>query len=169
VQLKIDALKEAAAWPDADRRTPVVLASQFMAAELYQEGFEYFAARSDRVPADALWLALAGAWQRAGYRHPGGEGVEHFTPAELAAAADLLGGGTAAAFAAAGAELTRRGEHALALRILDLGLVSHPGTAELLDLRQGVLLRLVERHQLLNPFKFVYYAGLANLELASAG
>ncbi len=107
--------------------------------------------------------------QRTGYWHPGGEGVEHFTPAELAAAADLLGGGTAAAFAAAGAELTRRGEHALALRILDLGLVSHPGTAELLDLRQGVLLRLVERHQLLNPFKFVYYAGLANLELASAG
>jgi len=27
VQLKIDALKEAAAWPDAGRRTPVVLAS----------------------------------------------------------------------------------------------------------------------------------------------
>ena len=61
MQLKIDALKEAAAWPDADRRTPVVLASQFMAAELYQEGFEYFAARSDRAPTDALWLALAGA------------------------------------------------------------------------------------------------------------
>jgi hypothetical protein len=27
----------------------------------------------------------------------------------------------------------------------------------------------VERHQLLNPFKFVYYAGLTDLELASAG
>ena len=107
--------------------------------------------------------------QRTGYWHPGGEGVEHFTPAELAAAANLLGGGTAAAFAAAGAELTRRGEHALALRILDLGLVSHPGTAELGDLRQGVLLRLVERHQLLNPFKFAYYAGLADLELAPPG
>jgi hypothetical protein len=38
VQLKIDALKEAAAWPGAGRRTPVVLASQLMAAELYQEG-----------------------------------------------------------------------------------------------------------------------------------
>ena len=107
--------------------------------------------------------------QRTGYWHPGAEGVEHFTPAELAAAANLLGGGTAAAFAAAGAELTRRGEHALALRILDLGLVSHPGTAELGDLRQGVLLRLVERHQLLNPFKFAYYAGLADLELAPPG
>jgi hypothetical protein len=38
MQLKIDALKEAAARPGADRRTPVVLASQRMAAELYQEG-----------------------------------------------------------------------------------------------------------------------------------
>jgi hypothetical protein len=107
--------------------------------------------------------------QRTGYWHPAGEGVEHFTPAELAAAADLLGGGTAAAFAATGAELTRRGEHALALRILDAGLLSHPGTPELGDLRQVVLLRLVERHQLLNPFKFAYYAGLADLDLAPAG
>jgi glyoxylase-like metal-dependent hydrolase (beta-lactamase superfamily II) len=107
--------------------------------------------------------------QRAGYWHPRGDGVEQFTPAELAAAADLLGGGTAAAFAAAGAELTQRGEHALALRILDLGLLSHPGLPELLDLRRSVLHRLVERHQLLNPFKFAYYAGLADLELAPGG
>ena len=107
--------------------------------------------------------------QRTGYWHPRGEGVEHFTPAELAVAADLLGGGTAAAFDTAGAELTRRGEHALALRILDLGLLSHPGTPGLLDLRQSILDRLVERHQLLNPFKFAYYAGLSDLELAPAG
>jgi hypothetical protein len=38
VQLKIDALKEAAAWPRAGRRPPVVPASQLMAAGLYQEG-----------------------------------------------------------------------------------------------------------------------------------
>ena len=37
-QRVIDALKEATAWPGADRRTPVVLASQLMAAEPYQEG-----------------------------------------------------------------------------------------------------------------------------------
>ena len=36
--LKIDALKDAAAWPGAAQRTLVVLASQLMAAELYQEG-----------------------------------------------------------------------------------------------------------------------------------
>jgi len=32
MQLTIDALKEAAAWPDADQRIPAVLASQLMAA-----------------------------------------------------------------------------------------------------------------------------------------
>ena len=99
----------------------------------------------------------------------GAAGDSAFTPAELAAAADLLGGGTATAFRAAGDELTRRGEHALALRIADLGLLSHPGTPGLLDLRQGILQRLVERHQLLDPFKFAYYAGLTDLELAPPG
>jgi len=34
-----------------------------MAAELYQEGFDYFAARSDSTPTDALWLALTGAFE----------------------------------------------------------------------------------------------------------
>ena len=38
MQLKIDVLKEAAAWPGTGRRTPVVLASQLMAAQLYPEG-----------------------------------------------------------------------------------------------------------------------------------
>jgi hypothetical protein len=38
VQLTIDALMETAAWPGPVRRTLVVLASQLMAAELYQEG-----------------------------------------------------------------------------------------------------------------------------------
>ena len=38
VQRKIDALKKAAAWPGAGQRTPVVPASQLMAAGLYQEG-----------------------------------------------------------------------------------------------------------------------------------
>jgi hypothetical protein len=98
----------------------------------------------------------------------GGPGDRDVWRCELAAAADLLGG-TAAAFHTAGAELSRRDEHALALRILDLGLLSHPGTLELLDLRQSILHRLVERNQLLNPFKFAYYAGLADLELAPPG
>ena len=71
MQLEIDALKEAAAWPGADQRTLVVLASQLMAAELCQEGFGYFAARSDAAPAGALSLALAGAFEPASTAGPG--------------------------------------------------------------------------------------------------
>ena len=37
MQLKIDALKETAAWPGAGQCTPVVLASQLMAAGPYQQ------------------------------------------------------------------------------------------------------------------------------------
>ena len=60
MQLKIDALKEAAAWPGADQRTTVVLASQLMAAELYQEGFEYFAALlgTANPPTRSRWRSL---------------------------------------------------------------------------------------------------------------
>ena len=38
MQLKIDALREAAAWPGAGQRALVVLASQLVAAGLHQEG-----------------------------------------------------------------------------------------------------------------------------------
>ena len=38
MQPTIDALNDAAAWPGPDQRTLVVLASQLVAAELYQEG-----------------------------------------------------------------------------------------------------------------------------------
>ena len=42
--------REAAAWPGADQRTTVVLASQLMAAELYQEGFETPGRRRSGTP-----------------------------------------------------------------------------------------------------------------------
>ena len=50
MQLKIDALKDAAAWPGAGQRTLVVLASQLMAAELYQEGHPPARLRAGRWP-----------------------------------------------------------------------------------------------------------------------
>jgi glyoxylase-like metal-dependent hydrolase (beta-lactamase superfamily II) len=106
--------------------------------------------------------------QRAGWWHPADDG-ELFPPAELAAAVDLVGGGTVTAFSAAATELTKRREHALALRILDLGLLSHPGAPELVELRADVLGKLVAKHQALDSFKFAYYAGLIDLELAPAG
>ncbi|GLW22788.1 MBL fold metallo-hydrolase [Microbispora triticiradicis] len=107
--------------------------------------------------------------QRTGYWHRSGEGVERFTSGELSAAVDLLGGGSASAFVTAGLELARRGEHPLALHIVDLGLLSHPGVPELAGLRQSLLQSMVARNQMLNPFKFMHYASLAGLELEPAG
>lgn len=104
--------------------------------------------------------------QRTGYWHRGGEGIERFTSGELSAALDLLGGGNATAFRTAGLELARRGEQALALHVVDLGLLSHPEASELADLRQSLLESMVAQNQMLNPFKFMHYAALANLELA---
>ncbi|MCX5233323.1 MBL fold metallo-hydrolase [Streptomyces sp. NBC_00233] len=106
--------------------------------------------------------------QRTGYWHPRGEGIERFTSAELAVALDLLGGESGAAFSAAGKELARRGEHALALRVVNLGLLRHSDAPELDDLRQSLLETMVARNQMLNPFKFMHYAALANLNLAPA-
>jgi glyoxylase-like metal-dependent hydrolase (beta-lactamase superfamily II) len=107
--------------------------------------------------------------QRTGYWHRGGEGVEHFAPAELAAALNLLAGESPAAFSTAGRELARRGRHALALHVVDLGLLSHTGAPELVGLRQNLLNSLVAQNQMLNPFKFMHYAALADLELAPPG
>jgi glyoxylase-like metal-dependent hydrolase (beta-lactamase superfamily II) len=104
--------------------------------------------------------------QRTGYWHRGGEGIERFAPAELAAALDLLAGESPAAFNTAGLELARRGEHALALHVVDLGLLSHTDAPQLVGLRQSLLNSLVAQNQMLNPFKFMHYAALADLELA---
>ncbi len=103
--------------------------------------------------------------QNTGYWHSRGDGVDIFTPQEWAAALDLLGGGTAQAFANAVTELLHGNDHALALRLADAGLLRHPADTELTKLRSHTLSGLIERHQMLNPFKFAYYAGLAELHL----
>jgi glyoxylase-like metal-dependent hydrolase (beta-lactamase superfamily II) len=105
--------------------------------------------------------------QNTGYWHSRGDGVDIFTPEEWAAALDLLGGGTAQAFANAVTALLHGRDHALALRLADAGLLRHPADTELTELRGQVLDGLIERHQMLNPFKFAYYAGLADLRLTA--
>lgn len=104
--------------------------------------------------------------QRIGYWRPGGEGIEHIAPTEWAAALDILGGGSADAFASAGTELLDRGDHTLALKLADYGRLRHPDSEALDDLRRQVLHRLIERHQMINPFKLAYYAELAGFKLS---
>jgi glyoxylase-like metal-dependent hydrolase (beta-lactamase superfamily II) len=107
--------------------------------------------------------------QRTGYWQPDGQGLDPRGPEERAAAFDLLAGGKADAFVTAAATLADQGDLALALEILNTGLLRHPDSSELADLRQAVLVRLMEERQLLDPFGFLFYAELAGAELAPVG
>jgi hypothetical protein len=57
--------------------------------------------------------------------------------------------------------LAGQGDLALALEILGPGLLRHPGSRELAELRHAVLVRLMEQRQWSDPFAFLVYAELA--------
>jgi hypothetical protein len=61
--------------------------------------------------------------------------------------------------------LTGQGDHALALEIIEPGLLRYPASAALARLRQDALRGLAELHQQLDPFRFIVYAELAGLEI----
>ena len=77
-----------------------------------------------------------------------------------------VSGGKAEAFVTAAATLADQGDLALALEILAPGLLRHPDSSELAELRQAVLVRLMEQRQLLDPFGFLVYAELAGAQLS---
>jgi len=103
--------------------------------------------------------------QHTGYWQPDGRGLEPVDPADRAAALDLLAGGRPEQFASAARTLLAQGDHALALEITGAGLARHPDAPELAELRQQALYRLMERHQLQDPFRFLIYADLAGVEI----
>jgi glyoxylase-like metal-dependent hydrolase (beta-lactamase superfamily II) len=107
--------------------------------------------------------------QRTGYWQPDGQGLDPRSQEERAAALDLLAGEKAEAFVTAAATLADQGDLALALEILAPGLLQHPDSSELAELRQAVLVRLMEQRQLLDPFGFLVYAELAGAELSPVG
>ncbi len=103
--------------------------------------------------------------QRTGYWQPDGQGLEPATAAEHAAALDLLAGGRDEQFAAAAATLLGQGDYALALQIIQPGLLRHPASTTLAGLRATALHRLMEAYQQFDPFKFLIYAELAGAEI----
>ena len=107
--------------------------------------------------------------QHTGYWQPDGRGLDPRSPEEAAAALDLLAGGNAGAFVSAAATLADQGDLALALEILGPGLLRHPDSSELAELRQAVLIRLMEQRQMSDPFGFLVYAELAGAELSPVG
>ncbi len=105
--------------------------------------------------------------QHSGYWQPDGQGLEPVDAADRAAALDLLAGGRPELFAAAARTLLAQRDAALALEIVTAGLVSHPADADLAQLRQQALYRLMERHQLQDPFRFLIYAEQAGVEIGA--
>lgn len=103
--------------------------------------------------------------QRTGYWQPDGEGIEDIPPDDWSLALDLLAAHDDANHAVVIRQLLDRDHLPLALHLTDLALRRHPTSTLLAPLRQEALLRLTERHQNLNPFAFVVYSELANLEL----
>jgi glyoxylase-like metal-dependent hydrolase (beta-lactamase superfamily II) len=103
--------------------------------------------------------------QHSGYWQPDGQGLEPVDPADRAAALDLLAGGRPGPFASAARTLLAQRDPALALEIITAGLARHPDARELAQLRQQALYRLMERHQLQDPFRFLIYAELAGVEI----
>ncbi len=106
--------------------------------------------------------------QRTGYWKPDGDGLEVVAPKEWAGALDLLAGGREDAFVTSARTLLGHGDHVLALRLVDLGLLAHPASSALSELRRRALDGLRTRHQQLNPFKFIIYSEWAGADLRPA-
>ena len=96
----------------------------------------------------------------AGYWQANGDGMDHFTRAQWAAALDALGASDAA-FARAAVGLEARGDATLALHIAELGLARYPSSQPLQKARGQALSSLREMHAQTNPFRFIVYSELA--------
>jgi len=103
--------------------------------------------------------------QRAGYWGTDRRGLEPVTVQQRAAALDLLAGGREDAFTTAAQTLIGQGDDALALQIIEPGLLRHPASTELAGLHRTVMHRLMERYQQDDAFRFLIYAELAGAEI----
>jgi glyoxylase-like metal-dependent hydrolase (beta-lactamase superfamily II) len=104
--------------------------------------------------------------KHAGYWRSNGEGMDHFTRGEWAAALDVLGGRSESSFVKTVDELNERGDSLLALRIADMGLERYASSADLKQRRERTLALLLERYSEINPFRFILYSEWANRSLA---
>jgi glyoxylase-like metal-dependent hydrolase (beta-lactamase superfamily II) len=103
--------------------------------------------------------------QHGGYWQRDGQGLEPISPDDRAAALDLLAGHSPEQFAETARMLLEQRDWVLALEIATAGLARHPDRADLARLREQALYRLMERHQLQDPFRFLIYAELAGVEI----
>jgi glyoxylase-like metal-dependent hydrolase (beta-lactamase superfamily II) len=102
--------------------------------------------------------------QLTGYWKTDGEGMAVFSAADWGAAVDLVAGGDEARVTGAVRSLLARGDLDLALRLAEVGLARHTGSAPLAAARADALERLRAQHQF-NPFELIVYTERAGREL----
>jgi len=105
------------------------------------------------------------AREHIGYWHADGEGLDPLTLNEVALAVDLVGGQSAGSFIRAGKNLLKRGDNVLAVRMARLGTLRYPKNMEMIEVYQRALNRLRDKNHLINPFKFMIYSEMGNMEL----
>lgn len=101
--------------------------------------------------------------QRTGYWQPDIDSIDPVAPTEWAGVLDLLTGGDETSYTRVIEDLLERDDLPPALRLADLALLNNPTSGRVAELRRETLLRLVERNQVLAPFKFIVYSELADL------
>lgn len=104
--------------------------------------------------------------EHGGYWRSEGEGMDHFTRQQWAAALEALGVASDDAYARATLDLEARGDAQLALHIAELGLARYPDSAPLRRARQRVLVSLRQMFAQTDPFRFIIYSEFAARELA---
>src|SRR5205807_2017463 len=83
--------------------------------------------------------------------------IAPLTRADWATLVDQGGDGTEAPFVRVAEELVGRGDAPIALALVEMGLLRHPGSESLKRMRTKALSMLIERYNPVDPFRFIIY------------
>ncbi|HYV67577.1 MAG TPA: MBL fold metallo-hydrolase, partial [Myxococcales bacterium] len=107
--------------------------------------------------------------QKGGYWQADGDGMNPPTRSEQAALLDQLGGGGDGPFVRVAEDLLARGDGPLALRVSELGLLRYPGSEPLKSARTRALSMLIQRYNLVDPFRFIIYSQWSGAPMSPIG
>ena len=104
--------------------------------------------------------------QQVGYWYPNREGMDHLDAGDRGRMLRYYLGISESRLAAAVEEMIRSGDHELAAETAGVGLEAYPASTRLAALESQAFVKLVEKFQLFNPFKFIIYSEAAGRETA---
>ena len=96
--------------------------------------------------------------QEIGYWQPDRQGMDHLSEKELSSVLTYYLGLSEKQLEKAIKNMVKNGDHELAARTVTAALVQYPESKELARLRENTFLKLREKYQEFNPFKFIIYS-----------